>query len=284
MHIVRVCFASPLGDCDGPLSREHFFSKCVQEHLRGRGEYRLYGAPWQKPGEWLSSIENTQARILCARHNNALSDIDGAALAVFAFLDEWRSKIQAGSHVGESSVTIAGAVLERWMLKMLVGVLVSGNAALRQERVRDYTPSRRTLDVLFGITPLSRPFGLYMTAVPGARSLERRDFRFAALFNADKPCGARCVIYGIPFVLLLEPYGSDPDGLLTHSNYRPCGVRIARRAHEQPCAAELRFQWKRGGSSTGLQLWCEVNSERDADQQVQGTPTSGPNDSHLLWQ
>lgn len=255
VSIVRACYAKELGGCNGPLSREHYLSKCVQEHLRAGGEYRLFGAPWLAAGEAIVSINNTQARILCAAHNNALSDLDRGVLPLFSFLDEWRSRMRAGESIEATRVCMPGTVLERWMLKVLVGILVSGNAAFQGQRLRDYRPSRQILDVLFAKQALAPPFGLYMTAKPGARSLEKRDFRFAPIFSGGSPCGARCVIYGVSFVLLLAPYRTDPDGLMTHANYHPMGVRIARHDSDPQYAAELIFEWDFPGSNSGLQLW-----------------------------
>jgi hypothetical protein len=252
---VRACYAKELGGCHGPLSREHYLSKCVQEHLRAGGEYRLFGAPWLADGEAIASINNTQAKILCVGHNNALSNLDRGVLPLFSFLDEWRLRMREGESIDATRLCMPGAVLERWMLKALVGILVSGNAAFQGKRVRGYRPSRQILDVLFGRQALPPPFGLYMTATPGARSLEKRDFRFAPLFSGDDECGARCVIYGIPFALLLGPYRTDPGGLMAHANYHPMGVRIARRDSNPQFAAELMFEWDSPGSNSGLQLW-----------------------------
>ena len=78
------CYLRDVCDCSEQISREHYISRSVLDQL---GEIiRVSGAPWLRPDETLSTtIENLTAKILCKRHNEALSPLDAEAGHFFVF-------------------------------------------------------------------------------------------------------------------------------------------------------------------------------------------------------
>lgn len=112
------CYAAALEDCDGgPLTREHYISKNVLEQFGGR--FAIEGASWASAPRWVSPSSLT-GHILCQQHNNLLSDLDSQAGALHRILRAAHDSDDAGD------AQFDGEVLERWALKVLLGLLASG--------------------------------------------------------------------------------------------------------------------------------------------------------------
>jgi len=72
------CWAQSLGNCSGPLSREHI----VTAGLFG-DVVSVQGFSWCKDEPKIIGLPNFTRNILCATHNRALSRIDTAAIKAF---------------------------------------------------------------------------------------------------------------------------------------------------------------------------------------------------------
>jgi len=75
---------------------------------------------------WLAEPRNIpprglQAKILCKRHNNALSPLDTTIARLFDVLFRAEQGCNVGAHEFD------GESLERWALKVLLGLVTSGN-------------------------------------------------------------------------------------------------------------------------------------------------------------
>ena len=80
------CYLRDTHDCSEQISREHYMSKAVLDQLGST--LRVSGMPWLKPGQTLdTSVASLTAKILCKRHNEALSPLDGEA-GSFSFCSE----------------------------------------------------------------------------------------------------------------------------------------------------------------------------------------------------
>lgn len=102
------------------MSREHYVSKNLLERL-GVG-FTVKGVPWAAD-EKRVGIETLTARVLCRRHNNALSPLDSM---IGTFYDLLRRAVH-GHRVGEHEFD--GEDLERWAVKLMLGIGVSGNVS-----------------------------------------------------------------------------------------------------------------------------------------------------------
>ena len=70
------CWATPLGDCAGKISREHIITRGIFEN----DETSVQGFPWC-PEPVRISLNGFTAKILCEKHNSALSTADDAGIA-----------------------------------------------------------------------------------------------------------------------------------------------------------------------------------------------------------
>lgn len=113
------CFAGPLADCDGgAATREHYISRNLL--LRFGDEVWVEGLSWMDVARQLT--ERTMvSNMLCLKHNNGLSNLDSM---IGRFYD-----VIASSHAGRDSGwhSFEGELLERWALKLMCGLLASGN-------------------------------------------------------------------------------------------------------------------------------------------------------------
>lgn len=128
------CYASALGDCRGKRrTREHYFSKGILELLAPR---EIGGFHCLKPGQCQPSIASLTAKILCEKHHQELSSLDEVAAQVYRFFDEHVPAVVSGERRQLATVEVKGELLERWMLKTLVGLMASGNVLNEGARIR----------------------------------------------------------------------------------------------------------------------------------------------------
>ena len=249
-----MCYASALGDCGGRrLTFEHYFSKGILKLLSVR---EIGGFPWQSDRN-RPSIDTLGAKILCEKHHRLLSPLDQAAVQVFRFFDQYVPDVVSGWRTNHVVVEMKGELLERWMLKALIGVTASGNVLRDGIAIREYQPLREDLEILFGRARMRAELhhGLYLDPRTGETTrLTERGLHFQPFFYGDRVCGATCRINNICFGLLISGDRSDLNHPLRNSEYRPPGVQVMNWARPS-CSAELRLTWSRPGSNTGLKLW-----------------------------
>ncbi len=118
----RECYAAPLGGCSGGLSREHYISAAVLREVGGKvwieGAARTPAAAY--------GVDALAAKVLCRHHNNQLSSLDAVAADAFRIMREFQTAFDAGATRTESqSATVNGYALERWMLKLALGMLAA---------------------------------------------------------------------------------------------------------------------------------------------------------------
>lgn len=153
------CYAAPLADCDGELTAEHYVSKNLLEQF-GKA-FTIKGPPWAPDGKRVSAKSLT-AKVLCRRHNNALSDTDKIAGQFYPLI---LAAIQ-GQTVGAHEFD--GAALERWALKLMFAVGASGNVSYPDiGKVNAQEIPVEHLEVLFGQRDLPSGCGFKFSQTPG---------------------------------------------------------------------------------------------------------------------
>ena len=195
----RRCFARDLNDCSRKISREHYVSEGVLG-LFGSGAPTVSGLPWLPNGEQKRvSLASLTGNMLCVRHNQALSKLDAIAANFFRFFTaNW------SEHAIEVFL-VRGYDLERWLLKMLCGIVVSGNATLHGQRLSTWTPPAKWLEILFGSTDVEAPAGLHAIGAP------RYEFQTASLrvhpvfkTTTGQPIAVAFAVEGIAFLFAME--------------------------------------------------------------------------------
>lgn len=187
------CYLHTSNDCSAKLSREHYISKAL---MKGEG-LKVRGMPWW-PGEARPvSADALTAKILCQRHNAALSPLDAEAERAFLALEK------AIGHASRKSLSrrtahylISGEALELWAMKTMAGLAVSGiDFMLGEHRVRDYLVP---MDAIISTLTSRRPVSRVMMSIP------------AQLDRHEPALGRRAVSIGP----MLDPDDKRVKGLL----------------------------------------------------------------------
>jgi hypothetical protein len=232
------CFARDLADCSETISREHFISRSILE-LFGKNGITVSGMPWIPDGEQRRvSPASLTGKMLCERHNHVLSPLDSVAAEFFRFFtDEW-----SGDPV-EVFLT-RGYDLERWLLKMLCGLVASGNATLDGRRLPAWTPPQEWLDILFGEADVSTPAGLH--SIVGHFRAADGSLHVVPVFNSATgyPTAIVFAVEGIGFLFTTEklPGLRKPTTMGADTRYRPLALQIRRAGRIR----EAHFGWPDG--------------------------------------
>ncbi|MGE0396458.1 MAG: hypothetical protein AB7T06_07050 [Kofleriaceae bacterium] len=140
-RVVDGCYARLLRDCDGRISAEHYVSDALLR--RFKPDFTVEGPSWATVAKRVGPSALT-AKVLCQRHNEALSGLDAM---IGEFYDFLRAAI-IGPHAG--SRIFDGEDLERWAMKALLGLAVSGNIASGGKKARAAEVPELYLRILFG--------------------------------------------------------------------------------------------------------------------------------------
>jgi hypothetical protein len=158
-RIVAGCYAAALQDCGGTLDHEHYVSKSVLKQF-GKS-FTIKGLPWASTDTRVSP-ESLKARVLCKRHNNALSGLDEVAGRFYPLM----LAALNGRHVGDHEFD--GEDLERWALKLMLGVVASGNTPYAVGKLGGQKIPEEHLRVLFGERELRPNCGFKFSQVSHA--------------------------------------------------------------------------------------------------------------------
>jgi hypothetical protein len=225
------CYARVLEDCSREISREHGFSKGVLLEIGNRIE--ASGFSWQKEGEMqLLPPAALASKVLCTRHNSALSPLDKAAKELYAILRRIDGELGDEAPLAQSEMlTVNGVDVERWLLKALIGVAHSHKPP---DELRD---EEMCLRVLFGEASLKQPWGLYVDGSKDSHAFN--GLSMSVLHGSEGTIlGARFNISGLRVLLALgKADGTDlsfrPSGLHFEHAHRP-GIKVVTLAWWEP--------------------------------------------------
>lgn len=154
------CYAAPLRDCSKKLSGEHWLSKSLLRAVaKGSKKIGVLGHDWQTETLQVVGIEGLNAKILCERHNEALSGLD-TVMQRFARALVDAERILHSADLPDDAHDVhlfRGDDVERWLLKAVIGAVVTGHAT---GVPRTWKPPIDWLEYLFldGALPPSRGF------------------------------------------------------------------------------------------------------------------------------
>lgn len=248
------CYAAELGGCSEQISAEHFFSRGILAFLNDGPLFRVSGFSWQGFGDTPQpSIASLSAKVLCAKHNSDLHPLDEECLNLFRFFNEVDRKLADGEFTGCLSFETSGEAIECWFLKVLVGLVASGNAAKDNQPILKSTPPLAWLQLLYGHEPMPPGWGLYLAYELGEQVMRTKGLAFAPIIHDKKVTGALCHIHGFRFLLAMAAPGDDRRGsLLETALFRPAHLSFSHGV--RACSVRLNFNWNTGGTSEGLEV------------------------------
>lgn len=246
------CYAAPLADCDDKITREHPVSESLLEEFGG--EFIMDGTPWAKMR--LTKTKEAASKVLCERHNSALSPLDSMIPRLFRVLRGFREGRDVGWH------TIDGEDLERWAMKAAVGYLESDNILDRDATTRITTDGvpEWWLRYLFGEQELPMGIGMHVLAsgIPEGLRAGLLTVAVATYPEGHAQAGMFHGVYinlvGLLFLVTVEPDLSFmPDELV----YRPLGIQLG---HAMPRGC-VCLRWQRTPSREHIILGDQTRGE-----------------------
>jgi hypothetical protein len=165
---VARCWATSLGDCEGKISREHL----VSQALFPEGNVTVRGLHWCRDGTKTVGLASLTGKILCRKHNSELSELDSTVKQAFETLDsslhlfQLRSKLKSRRWTIQT-LTIDGALLERWFLKTLINLSYGGSWVIGEGSHPAGMPNDELVRIAFGRAAFREKAGLYTAAHDG---------------------------------------------------------------------------------------------------------------------
>lgn len=148
------CWASSLGDCAGGQSREH----PVSDGIFDGAVITAFGLKWCRDTPKSIGLSKAVAKILCRRHNSALSSYDAEAGKLSHFL----SKSVLDEPLAVARTTLDGSLLEKWALKTLTNLGYVG--ALDPRNHTAIPPRPDVIQSLFRGAEVPDGMGLYFVS------------------------------------------------------------------------------------------------------------------------
>ncbi|MCD2114089.1 hypothetical protein LQ384_23520 [Rhodococcus rhodochrous] len=159
------CYANTRGGCSTSISGEHYISHAlIRLYTFDDPDVRIQPTPNYRIPVAIQP-KKFVANVLCAAHNNGLSDADRTALTFAAFLREiaLRYKNGAGEWGAPEEVEISGDDFQRWVLKLLI-THAAADVYMDKDgtRVKTIVPDE-AIDLLLDRAMWPRTWGLGVT-------------------------------------------------------------------------------------------------------------------------
>jgi len=213
----------------------------------------ISGAPWLAPGQSMNlAIDNLTSKILCKRHNEALSPLDAEAGHFFRSLAKALADLERTSTSRKPNFHLAsGTALELWMLKVACGVYFSIAA---KDNVR--LAETHTIDLM----KISRAFcegiwddrgGLYFKGPYGSAMTTAWSVVVSPLSDdtAKMFSGVRIALLGLELELLFDTTNANP-GPWTAVTRRPSELIFENKNREH----HLILTWPQGTPEASIRL------------------------------
>jgi hypothetical protein len=164
------CYGRSSNDCSEDLTLEHYISDDVLESIAADGKViSVRGAAWLGPGNPARTVgvKSLSARMLCGRHNHALSPLDAMASDYFRYFREDQLDLMKfqGNDCSRGFVMVNGPRMELWMLKVLWGAIESKALTLdgrRAYRFRLGVTSQQLAEILWRGADWPPAWGMYV--------------------------------------------------------------------------------------------------------------------------
>jgi len=202
------CWATCLGGCGKALTKEHLVSKSILP----APSVEVMGFPYCEATTKQIGTNSLVSHILCKTHNNALSELDTAAMTATATVKEaFRlAEVRAAGkarrwHVVRTTIP-RPHLLERWCLKTAINMVVAlPNLLQNHPADTAYIPPAWMVRVAFGLERLRWPMGLYTMFGTRGRMPVETIVGLAPLADATgNLVGAQFAFHGLPLMLHLQ--------------------------------------------------------------------------------
>ena len=249
------CWASVLGGCD-KQSKEHYNSRSLwtNDDLTVTVANLFDGKPQKR------NIHRLWSKILCVKHNNALSPLDEEVGKLYRGIDlvtkqaEKIDKLKRNVIFSPINYEANGKLIERWLFKFVLQTLmvmkVQGQWAISDSAIDK--PSENIVKMIFGIEPINKPLGIYSILRKDDNLEFTESIKLIPYVNdEDKYIGALVYLRALAFVVLMDNMplnqtiefetGELLDAQLISESYHYEKITFTTKGR---IASRLKFNWQ----------------------------------------
>jgi hypothetical protein len=257
------CYAKGLADCSREISREHYLSQSVLRHLNQDGALRVEGLTWGGRYPLRLPTGAYASKVLCKRHNTALSPLDALAVPLFEAI-----RTPQAENTGEQSLRLfCGHDVERWLLKTMCGLLASNAIAIDEDASHDIPHS--WVQALFAEADWQSGQGLYANRTLGAWFSGEHGVRLQFIGHREHDTsgiGGMCMwVCGLELFISMTGFRArqfDRRVLV----YRPMELHYVGANFERSIA----FTWAGPADNGTIQMTLNGSKEQDATSLLEG--------------
>jgi hypothetical protein len=245
------CYLRESHNCSETLENEHYVSDTV---LRTIGPtLRVSGLTWVKGGVSRDiPVEQFTARVLCGRHNRALSPIDTQGGRFVRWI---RDFCNSSTRPRLARVLLNGHDLERWCLKTFLGLLAAGILKSGPGQViRRVSVQSEVIDLFFGLVAEEWGRGMWIRTDPKRSVNTELAISGLPVWNqaTNQVFGLAFNFFGFDFLYSTAPITAE-DSVFRPSHIkfrRPDGVYTIELSwapgvlHSGP----VEYNWRRRGA------------------------------------
>lgn len=206
------CYAHSTMDCSIAMSDEHYISHSILRTVELNGTSKIGGLPWIPPETFrILPSKRLSAKVLCVRHNNALSPLDAEAGRLIKAIGQFDQTGNESTYLEEIKI-FCGEDIERWMLKTICSMQAGGQISKNRVGLRRDVP-KQWIDILYGNVPWPEYWGLYAPAPLGATWHHSSSFSFEPLSHpsTEEVMAVKMEINGLPMNLALCRFDNPPS-------------------------------------------------------------------------
>jgi hypothetical protein len=198
---MKICYAYHLGSCSDIISREHYISEAL---LKEFSDLEVSGFKWLNGETKKISTASLTSKILCSYHNSKLSSLDAEIVSIFRDFKEL-SDLNSVSYKNRKK-NINAIVFEKWILKVLCGMVASGNASKDSGEKIEFEIPSPWVENLFSPQPLPSEIGIHIKVTINYKfePVDRIGFSPITKPGTDQIIGCRLAFRGFPFYIFLE--------------------------------------------------------------------------------
>jgi hypothetical protein len=244
------CYARSSNDCDEELTLEHYISDDVLESISADTKVvAVKGAAWQPDAtEKTVGVKSLASRMLCRRHNHALSPLDKMAAEFFRYFRDDQLGVMCfhGNDFDRDFTLVSGTHLELWLLKVIWGAIEAKGMELEGSpayRFRLGVTTKQLAEILWRGADWPPHWGMYILHNQHPEhAVKQNSVRLRLARHGSEVLGGYIQIAGIEFLISFE---MPP----VPRTYRPCGMTIQRVGFPLHIWKMFAFAWPELGHS-----------------------------------
>lgn len=240
------CFMADTHNCSHKISGEHPISQSILAQIGSK--IRVGGLPWLKPDETRDvGLASLVTKVLCQRHNSALSPLDTAAGKVFSTFSHALDYAKRRSLSSKTKFfLLSGDAFEAWGIKSMLAMQAGGWFASNGQGLVDaFHLDHNTAIGVLSEQPLLEPRGLYLTPTVGLKYSSNNSFAPLLSVTERILAGFQIKFSDIQIEFILDPKPANPKFFQGNIYYRPWVFDVV--GPKRTC--RIIFTWSRNRSA-----------------------------------